>query len=233
MSTHEVVDHDEWVQRRKAFLEREKELSRLRDELSAARRALPWERVAKEYVFDTVDGQRTLAELFDGRSQLIIYHFMYGPDWQEGCKSCSFWADGWDRNVVHLAARDITMVAVSRAPLAKLEAYKKRMGWTFAWASSLGSDFNYDYHVSFKPEDVERGDVYYNYRRGPFARDEAHGISVFFRDDAAQVYHTYSTFARGLDMVNAGYHLMDLAPKGRDEGDLDYSMDWLRRRDEY
>lgn len=233
MPEHRIVDHDEWVAERKGFLEREKEFTKLRDELSAARRALPWEKVDKEYVFETAVGRRSLSDLFDGRHQLLVYHFMYGPDWDAGCPSCSFWADNFERNVIHLAHRDITMIAVSRAPIDKLEAYKKRMGWTFTWASAYDNDFNRDYDVSFDPEALKKNDVYYNYRRGSFPSEEAPGLSAFYRDDDSNVFHTYSTFARGLDMVNAAYHLMDMAPMGRNEDDLDYTMEWLRRRDEY
>lgn len=232
MTQHEIVDHGEWLRRRKAFLEREKAFNRQRDELSAERRSLPWERVEKDYRFETTEGSKPLAELFAGRSQLLIYHFMYGPDWDAGCPSCSFWADNFERNVIHLAHRDITMMAVSRAPLATLEAYRKRIGWTFDWASSLESDFNFDFQVSFDKEAVENGPVYYNYNEQTFPSEEAPGLSAFLLDDGT-VYHTYSTYARGLDMLNAGYHLMDVAPRGRDEDGLDYSMAWLRRRDEY
>jgi len=233
MPDHPVVDHEKWVARRKELLVREKQLTRLRDELSASRRELPWQAVRKEYVFETPEGKRTLAELFAGHRQLLVYHFMFGPDWDAGCPSCSFWADNFDRNVIHLAHRDITMIAVSRAPLEKLEAYRKRMGWTFTWASSFGSDFNEDYYVTFGPEELEKGSAYYNYERRGFPSEEAPGISAFYRDDDGSVYHTYSAYARGLDMVNAGYHLMDLAPLGRDEAGLSYTMEWLRRRDEY
>lgn len=233
MTQHQIVGHEEWVEQRKALLAREKEFTRLRDELSAARRELPWERVEKEYRFDTAGGKRTLGELFDGRRQLIIYHFMFGPDWEAGCPSCSFWADNFERCVVHLNHRDITLMAVSRAPLDKLDAYKARMGWTFPWVSSHGSDFNRDYHISFESQELKSGDVYYNYRRGSFPSEEAPGISVFYRDEDGRVFHTYSAYARGLDMMNAAYHYMDLVPKGRDEGQLEYTMAWLRRRDEY
>ena len=233
MPEHRVVDHEEWVAQRKAFLAREKEFTKLRDELSAARRELPWEKVKKQYVFGTVDGPKTLGELFEGRRQLLVYHFMFGPDWDAGCPSCSFWADGYDRSVVHLAQRDITLIAVSRAPLGQLQAYRKRMGWEFNWVSSSDNDFNWDYHVSFDPEDADRGDVYYNYARSSFPSTEGPGLSAFYRDDDGAVYHTYSTFARGLDMLNAAYHMMDVAPLGRDEDALPYAQAWVRRRDEY
>ena len=233
MTEHRIVDHDEWLAQRKAFLVREKEFNRARDELSAARRELPWERVNTEYTFQTIEGPRTLAELFDGRRQLLVYHFMFGPDWEAGCPSCSLLADSFERNIIHLAQRDITMLAVSRAPLEKLEAYKRRMGWTFPWASSHGSDFNWDYDVSFRPEALAKNDVDYNYARGAFPSDEGPGLSAFYRDDDGAVYHTYSTFARGLDMFIGAYHLMDVAPLGRDEDKLEYTMAWVRRRDEY
>ena len=233
MTEHRVVDHEEWLAQRKAFLVREKEFNRMRDELSAARRDLPWERVQREYTFETIEGPRTLAELFDGRRQLLVYHFMFGPDWEAGCPSCSLLADSFERNIIHLAQRDIKMLAVSRAPLEKLEAYKKRMGWTFPWASSHGSDFNWDYDVSFRAEDLAENDVYYNYARGAFPSDEGPGLSAFYRDEDGAVYHTYSTFARGLDTFIGAYNLMDVAPLGRDEDQLEYAMAWVRRRDEY
>lgn len=184
-------------------------------------------------MFDTVDGRRTLAELFEGRPQLLVYHFMFGPDWDAGCPSCSFWADNFERNVVHLAHRDVTMILASRAPLDKLQAYKERMGWTINWVSSHGNDFNWDYHVSFEPEKLDAGEVQYNYEKTSFPSDEGPGLSAFFKDRNGAVYHTYSTFARGLDMFNTAYHLLDVAPLGRNEDDLEYSMAWLRRRDEY
>lgn len=230
---HEVVSHSEWIAARKALLDREKEFTRLRDELSRQRRALPWERVDKDYVFDGPDGATMLSDLFDGRSQLIVYHFMYGPDWDTGCKSCSFLADHFDPAVVHLRQRDVSMVAVSRAPLKVLNAYKKRMGWGFLWVSSLNNDFNRDYHVSFTQEELERGDAYYNYRNGGFPSAEAPGASVFYKDGDGTLYHTYSVYARGLDMFITAYHYLDLVPKGRDEDGLSFTMEWLRRHDEY
>jgi predicted dithiol-disulfide oxidoreductase (DUF899 family) len=231
--SHPVVSREEWLTARRALLEKEKELTRLRDALSRERRELPWVKVEKEYRLRGPDGPATLADLFDGRSQLIVYHFMFGPDWEEGCLSCSFWADNFERNVIHLRHRDISLVAVSRAPLEKLRAYRARMGWTFPWFSSLGSDFNFDYHVSFTPEEMDRGEMTYNFRRMHFPVSEAPGISVFFRDERGDVFHTYSCYARGLDMMNAAYHYMDLAPKGRDEDGFPHPMTWLRRRDQY
>jgi len=233
MQDHKVVSGDEWLDARKELLAKEKEFTRLRDQLSEARRALPWERVDKEYVFEGPNGKETLADLFDGRSQLVIYHFMYGPDWDEGCPSCSFWADNFNGIDIHLKHRDITMIAVSRAPFKTLDAYKKRMGWSFKWVSSLGTDFNYDYHVSFTPEEMEKGEVDYNYETRGFPSEEGPGISVFFKNEHGDVFHTYSCYARGLDMLNGAYHYMDLAPNGRDEADLPYSMAWLSRRDQY
>ena len=191
------------------------------------------EKVEKRYVFDGSTGQEDLADLFDGRSQLIIYHFMFDPDWDEGCKSCSFLADHYDPSIIHLNHRDVTVVTVSRAPLAKLEAFKKRMGWKFKWVSSCSSDFNVDYHVSFQPQDVEQGQVYYNYERRSFPVSEGPGISVFFKNPSGELFHTYSSYARGLDMFIGAYHLLDIVPKGRDESELSYGMEWLRHKDRY
>src|SRR5262245_32487656 len=233
MESHTIVSRDEWVEARKALLAKEKEFTKVRDELSSQRRSLPWERVEKEYTFEGPNGRETLAQLFGERHQLIVYHFMFGPDWEEPCKSCSFWADNFDRIVVHLNQRDATMVAVSRAPLAKLEAYRKRLGWTFKWVSSLGSDFNRDYHVSFTPDDVAKGNYVYNYARQDSSMEERPGISVFYRDPQGTIFHTYSCYARGLDMLNVAYHWLDLVPKGRDEAGLPWPMAWVRLRDEY
>jgi predicted dithiol-disulfide oxidoreductase (DUF899 family) len=234
MQNHTVVSRGEWIAARKALLAKEKEFTRQRDELSRARRELPWERVEKEYLFDGPDGKETLAQLFDNRHQLIVYHFMFDPAWETGCKSCSFWADNIDPNVVHLKHRDITPVVVSRAPYPKLAAFRARMGWRFKWVSSFGSDFNYDYNVSFTPEAIASGDASYNYRQRPQTDKlfELPGISVFFKDDSGQVFHTYSCYARGLDMMNAAYHYLDLAPKGRDEVDA-RPQAWVRYRDSY
>lgn len=232
MDDHAVVGHEAWIEARKALLAKEKEFTRLRDELSRQRRELPWERVEKAYVFDTPEGRKSLAELFAGRHQLIVYHFMLDPDWEAGCKSCSFWADNFSGIGIHLAHRDVTLMAISRAPLPRIEAYRTRMGWTFPWASSFGSDFNYDYQVSVAPETVAAGARIYNYAPSTM-KGEMPGISVFFRDDDGAVFHTYSTYARGLDMLNGAYHLLDLAPKGRDEGALPFTMSWVRRHDEY
>ena len=231
--THRVVSKDEWLAAREELLAKEKAFSRLRDELSQRRRDLPWEKVEKEYVFEGPDGKESLASLFEGRSQLIVYHFMFDPEWSEGCKSCSFIADHYDPSIIHLKHRDVTMVTVSRAPLAKLEAFRKRMGWNFKWVSSLGSDFNWDYHVSFKPEDVAAKQVYYNYKVQSFPVAEGPGISVFYKDEAGTIFHTFSSFSRGLDMFIGAYHLLDIVPKGRDEAGFTYGMEWLRHHDRY
>ena len=227
---HEVVGHDDWLAARTALLAREKELTRLRDELSRQRRELPWEAVGKEYVFDTPAGSQTLAELFADRSQLIVYHFMFEPEAEVGCPHCSFWADNFDLNVLHLNARDVTFVAVSRAPLAKLLAYRGRMGWSFDWVSSFESDFNYDFGVSFRPEELDR--PVFNYGTLVPGLEDREGASVFFRDESGSMFHTYSTYGRGIDMLNAAYHYLDLVPKGRDEEGRAPQY-WLRRRDEY
>jgi predicted dithiol-disulfide oxidoreductase (DUF899 family) len=232
MQTHQIVSREEWIAARKAHMAREKELTQAREALSQARRDLPWVKVDKDYVFDGPDGQVTLAELFKGRPQLVVQHVMFAPEWDAACKSCSFWVDGFERMVPHLAARDTTMVAISRAPLAKLDAFKKRMGWTFDWVSSGNNDFNYDYGVSFTREQIGKGEAKYNYGTSPLYGDELPGISVFYRDKA-DVFHTYSTFARGLDMMNAAYHYLDLTPLGRHEEGLPYPMDWVRLRDQY
>ena len=233
MQPHTIVSREEWIAARKAHLAHEKEYTQARDRLSAERRALPWVKVDKSYVFDGPNGKQTLGDLFAGRTQLVVQHFMFAPDWNEGCKSCSFWADGFERMIPHLAARDTTLVAVSRAPLEKLEAFKKRMGWTFDWLSSAHNDFNYDYAVSFTPQEIAGGAKVYNFGTSGFGVEEAPGISVFFRDEAGNIFHTYSCFARGLDMMNAAYHYLDLTPLGRHEEGLPYPMDWLRLRDQY
>lgn len=231
MEAHKVVSHEDWLKARTQFLAREKEFDHMRDALSAARRALPWEKVEKDYVFEGPSGKETLAQLFDGRSQLIVYHFMLAPDSKVGCHGCSWWADNIEQNVIHLAHRDTTVVLVSQGQLANIEAFKKRMGWTTKWVSSYGSDFNFDYGVSFKPEDIESGKAVYNYKQMARKGTQMPGISVFYKDANGQVFHTYSTYERGLDMTNAGYHFLDLTPKGRDEGDG--NMKWLRHRDSY
>lgn len=228
-----TVSREAWLEARLALLEKEKALTRMRDELSAARRELPWVRIDKTYRFETNEGIKTLDELFEGRSQLVVYHFMYGTDWDEGCPSCSFWADNFNGIQVHLAQRDIAFSAVSTAPLHKLNAYKARMGWSFNWVSASQTDFNRDYHVSITPEMAQNGEAIYNYRTIQTDGGEYPGLSVFYKNDAGDVFHTYSAYARGLDMFNGAYHFMDVAPKGRDEDDLPWPMAWLRRHDQY
>ena len=230
---HPVVSADRWVAERKALLAREKELVHLRDEIARARRALPWERVAKDYVFDTPEGRRSLADLFEGRRQLLVQHFMLGPGWEQGCPSCSFMADHSDGMTVHLTHRDVSFVAVSRAPVAEIERFKQRMGWRFRWVSSSATTFNKDFHVSFDPEDRVDGAVLYNYGMTEFPNTEAPGISVFYKDDAGEICHTYSTFGRGVEVMMGTYSLLDLVPKGRDEHDGFYKMDWVRHHDRY
>lgn len=233
LSHHPVVSHEQWLAARKALLAREKELTRLRDRIAGERRALPWERVEKDYVFDTPQGRRTLAELFDGRRQLLVQHFMLGPGWEQGCPSCSFMADHSDGMNVHLQQRDITLVAVSRAPLAEIERFRQRMGWRFTWVSSHESDFNYDFHVSFTPEERASGTVEYNYVSQSFPHEEAPGISVFYKDDDGTVFHTYSTYGRGVEVMMGTYNMIDLTPKGRDERDVPNKMEWVRHHDRY
>ena len=228
-----VVSHSEWIEARKAFLVKEKEFTKMRDQISQLRRDLPWEKVEKDYEFEGPNGASRLSDLFQGRNQLIIYHFMLGPDWDAGCKSCSFIADHFNPAIVHLNQRDVSMVAVSRAPLNVLEQYKKRMGWDFLWVSSFKNDFNQDYNVSFSEEEVERGDAYYNYKEKGFPSTEAPGASVFYKDKDGTIYHTYSVYERGLDMFITAYHYLDIVPKGRNESDLSYTMEWLKRHDEY
>jgi predicted dithiol-disulfide oxidoreductase (DUF899 family) len=233
IDNHNVVSHDAWLEARQQFLAKEKEFNRLRDELSAERRALPWERVDKSYVFEGSKGRETLADLFAGRSQLVVYHFMLGRDWDEGCKSCSFWADNLNGIDIHLAHRDVTLLAISSAPLNQINAYKQRMGWSFKWVSSAGCDFNQDYHVTFSPDELANGEVFYNYKWARSSGTERPGISVFYKSADGAIYHTYSTYARGLDMMNGAYHYLDLVPKGRDEAGLSYPMEWVRWHDKY
>ena len=224
-----IVDHEEWLKARTAFLAKEKEFTHLREELAQQRRALPWERVDKPYRFEGPQGRLSLADLFGQHEQLIVYHFMFGPDWEEGCPGCSFWADNFNGVQAHLAARDTALVAVSRAPLARLEAYKARMGWSFRWVASVGSDFNYDFGVTRRPQDK----VFpYNYGTTPREMEELPGLSTFIRR-GDEVFHTYSTYSRGLDVVNGAYHLLDLPARGRHEEGLSFSMAWVRRHDRY
>lgn len=231
-STHKVVAPAEWVAARKELLKKEKEFTRLRDELSRQRRELPWEKVEKKYVFEGQDGAETLADLFDGRSQLVVYHFMFGPGWKEGCPSCSFLADSFDGPIPHLAQRDTTFAVVSRATLPEIEGFKKRMGWHFKWVSSFGTDFNYDFHVSFSKEEMASGKAHYNFENKGFPSEEGPGLSVFSKrgDD---IFHTYSTYARGLDILLPTYNLLDMTPKGRDEDALPHPMAWIRHHDRY
>jgi predicted dithiol-disulfide oxidoreductase (DUF899 family) len=233
MNPNAVVSRDEWLAARKRYLSKEKEFTRLRDELSRERRELPWVKVEINYAFDAHGGKQTLSDLFEGRSQLVVYHFMFGPSWEQACKSCSFWADNFNGIVVHLNHRDVTLVAVSRAPLDRLQAFRKRMGWGFKWVSSLGNEFNNDFHVSFTPEEMSKGATYYNYEVKKFPSEEAPGISVFYKNAKGEVFHTYSCYARGLDMLNVAYHYLDLVPKGRDEDGLSFSMAWVRHHDRY
>jgi len=231
MERPQIVSREKWLEARNTLLGLEKEFTRQRDRLSEECRTLPWERVEKPYVFEGRDGKRALPQLFDGRSQLIVYHFMFAPEWDEGCPHCSRWADNFNGVIVHLNHRDVTMLAVSRAPYVKLAAYQKRMGWTFTWLSSFGSDFNFDFHVSFRPEDVETGRAVYNYTTQDPGVSDREGVSVFYKDDAGAVFHTYSAYARGIDMFSVDYHYLDIVPKGRDEhGEGPY---WVRRHDEY
>lgn len=230
---HRTATRDHWLSERTALLVREKEYNRARDALSAARRELPWVLVTKDYRFDSDNGEITLADMFRGQNQLVVYHFMFGTDWDQGCTSCSFWIDNLNGIDVHLAARDTTLVMVSKGPLAKLHAYRDRMGWTLPWYSSANSDFNEDYHVTFPQADRDAGDVTYNYRKTHMGMSDMTGISVFAEDHEGAIYHTYSTYSRGVDMLNGAYHILDLTPKGRDEADLTFSMGWLKRHDEY
>jgi predicted dithiol-disulfide oxidoreductase (DUF899 family) len=228
-----VVPSADWLAARKAFLAKEKEFTRLRDELSRQRRELPWERVEKPYAFEGPSGRAALADLFGKNSQLAIYHFMMGPGWTEGCKSCSYLADHFDGMTIHLAHRDTTLAVVSHAPYAEIAAFKKRMGWRFPWYSSFGGDFNFDYHVSFTPEEMAGGQVYYNYEMGGTPAEELPGLSVFAKGAEGEVFHTYSTYARGLDILVGTYNFLDVMPKGRDEEGLAHTMAWVRHHDKY
>jgi predicted dithiol-disulfide oxidoreductase (DUF899 family) len=229
---HEVGSRVDWRTARLALLQREKELNRLRDELAEQRRALPWVRLDKTYTFTDATGPVTLAELFDGRGQLLVYHFMMGPEWTEGCPSCSFWADSFNGVSVHLEHRDVSFAAVSRTPFENLDAYRRRMGWSFRWVSSIGSDFNQDFGVSFDEEQRRHG-AEYNYVHENSPGEESPGMSAYVRDAAGDVFHTYSTYARGLDPINSAYQMLDLVAKGRDEAGLPHTMAWLHRHDAY
>ncbi len=230
---HRVVSRAEWIEARKDLLTKEKNFTRQRDAVSAERRQLPWVKVEKEYVFDGPGGKETLASLFGGKSQLIVYHFMFGPGWEEGCPSCSLLADHFDGSVVHLAHRDVTLLVASRAPLPQIEAFQKRMGWRFKWVSSYGNDFNHDFHVSFTKDELAMGKVDYNYSLTEFPSEEAPGASVFYKDGTGGVFHTYSMYARGLDILIGAYNFLDLAPKGREEEGLKHTMAWVRHHDKY
>jgi len=230
---HPVVSHDEWTQARRELLAKEKQFTALRDELAATRRELPWERVEKAYEFEGPKGRVAFADLFGGKSQLIVYHFMFSPEAEQPCKSCSFWADGFNTIRPHLAARDVALVAISRAPIDKLSGFAKRLGWTFPWYSSGKSDFNYDYGVSFSKEDADRGNISYNYAPSRMKMRDLPGISVFCKDQSGKIFHSYSCYARGLDMLNPAYQYLDLVPKGRDEDALPFPMAWVRYRDQY
>ena len=229
---HVVVSRDEWLKARRAHLAAEKEFTRKRDELSRQRRELPWERVDKNYVFEGPNGPQSLADLFAGRNQLIVYHFMLGPNWEEGCKSCSFLADHFDATRIHLAHRDVTFAVVSQAPLPRIQAFQQRMGWRFPWVTAFANDFQRDYGVHFSKEELA-GEVNYNYQKTRFGVEEAPGLSVFYKDEPGAIFHTYSTYARGLDSLVGTYQFLDLVPKGRDEDGLKFSMAWVRHHDRY
>lgn len=228
-----IASAEDWLAARQQLLAKEKQLTRLRDQLAEERRALPWVRVGKAYVFDGPSGKQSLSDLFEGRSQLVVYHFMFGPGWSEGCPSCSILCDHLDGSLVHLAARDVTLAVVSRAPYAEIAPFKQRMGWRFHWVSSFGSDFNRDYHVAFSKEELAGGEAYYNYGSQGFPSQEAPGISVFARDASGAVFHTYSSYARGGEPIIGVYHFLDLVPKGRDEAGLPWPMAWVRHHDRY
>jgi predicted dithiol-disulfide oxidoreductase (DUF899 family) len=238
MIEHHIVNHEDWIEARKRFLAKEKAFTHLRDELSRERQALPWERVEKRYVFESEQGKETLADLFGEHHQLIVYHFMFAPDWDLGCKSCSFWADHFDGMTAHLHQRDVSMVAVSRAPLRKLREQAKKFGWKFKWVSSLDSDFNFDYGVSFSADAIEREEAFYNYGtqkvESHITKDAAElpGVSAFFKSDG-EIYHTYSAYSRGIDAFNTAYQFLDIAPKGRDEDKLSFPMAWVKHRIDY
>jgi predicted dithiol-disulfide oxidoreductase (DUF899 family) len=237
---NEVVNHKkvvppaEWVAARKELLAKEKAFSKLREEMSQKRLELPWEKVSKQYVFDGPKGKESLSDLFAGKSQLIVYHFMFGPTWEQGCPGCSFIADHFDGSIPHLAAKDVSFVAISRAPLPQLEAFKKRMGWGFKWLSSNATDFNFDYSVSFRKEDMDKGEVTYNYEKTKASSEELPGSSVFYKDASGNIYHTYSSFGRGLENMIGAYNWLDIAPKGRDEDPaMPHKMAWVRHHDRY
>jgi predicted dithiol-disulfide oxidoreductase (DUF899 family) len=232
MKEHKVVSHEQWIKARKQFLVKEKKFSKLRDELNRQRRALPWEKVEKDYAFDGPEGRQTLADLFDGKSQLVVYHFMFGPGWEEGCAHCSFWADHYDGLNLHIGQRDTTFVVVSRAPWKEIKPFKQRMGWRFKWVSSCHTDFNFDLNVSFTREQIKSGVLPYNYGKSRLLSEEREGVSAFYKDERGDVYHTYSSYERGIDLMNTTYNFLDLTAKGRDENP-DASQDWARYHDKY
>jgi predicted dithiol-disulfide oxidoreductase (DUF899 family) len=229
---HKVVSKKQWLAARKRLLVKEKKFTKLRDQLNQQRRDLPWEKVEKQYVFDGPDGKETLAELFGRKGQLIVYHFMFGPGWGDGCPHCSFWADHYDGTLAHLGLRDTNLVVISRAPLKEIERFKKRMGWRFKWVSSAENDFNFDYHVSFTPEQIRSGKLFYNYAETEMDMEEREGVSAFYKDKQGLVYHTYSSYERGIDMLNTTYHFLDITAKGRDENP-ERTQDWVRYHDKY
>jgi len=231
--SHRIVSREEWTTARQKFLAKEKEFTRLRDQLGRERRELPWAKVDRAYMFESTDGKRSLADLFEGRGQLVVYHFMFGPGWEEGCRGCSYVADHFDGCLPHLRARDVSLAVVSRAPLAELLPFKRRMGWKFPWVSSAGNDFNRDYHVSWTADELAEGKVYYNYAFRETPMEEMPGLSVFARNEAGEIFHTYSTYSRGLDLLLGTYNLLDLVPKGRDEAGFEMPMEWLRYHDRY
>ena len=228
---HEIVSSEDWITARKALLQTEKEFTHMRERLAEERRGLPWEKVEKQYVFDGSNGKETLADLFADKSQLVIYQFMFAPEWNEGCPHCSFWADHYDAMLPHLNQRDVSFVVVSRAPLEKIERFQKRMGWHFKWVSSGDTDYNYDFQASFRQEDIDRKTVFYNYQMGNMPMTDREGISVFYKDERGAIFHTYSTYARGIDLLNTTYNTLDLVPKGRDE--VGIGPGWVRHRDRY
>jgi predicted dithiol-disulfide oxidoreductase (DUF899 family) len=230
---HTIVSQDNWIEARKELLTKEKEFTHTLDQLNKKRRELPWVRVNKEYVFNGSKGNQTLSELFNGKSQLIVYHFMFGPDWEAGCPSCSFWADNFNNIIIHLSHRDVTMIAVSRAPYNKIATYQKRMGWDFHWVSSYDNDFNFDYHVSFTQEELAKKEAFYNYVLQDTGVSDKEGVSIFYKNPSGQIFHTYSTFERGIDRFNVAYHYLDIVPKGRDEEGHGFPQYWVRRHNEY
>jgi len=234
MTTHLTVSREKWLESRLDLLAAEKDLTRRSDQVAQLRRQLPWVKIDKPYLFDGRDGQVTLAELFEGRQQLLVQHFMLAPGWEQGCPSCSYMADHTDGMTAHLAQRDVTFVAISRAPFAEIEYFRLRMGWQFKWVSSHGTDFNYDFGVSFTPKEVATGKINYNYGNWPLIGEEWPGVSVFFKDDTGHVFHTYSTYGRGVEVMMGAYRMLDLVPKGRGErDDTIYKMEWVRHHDRY